>query len=209
MRLLRIALAIASALMFAACGEVQIVEVEKVVTVEVPIEVEKIVIATPTPSSLEPSSASQLWFYESHTDPVSQRVRHLASIGSLDDSSGIIVRCDLNQDDSFDVYVAFPDEGIGGNDRNHVEVEYRFANSSPVAENWKSSVSSKAVFAPDDVEEAFARLLISASSLAFRAVDYRDGSRHLAEFTLDGQSDPDHPVRWVMFACGWDMDIGG
>ena len=207
-------IAIVLALMFAACGEGPIVEVEKIRTVqvqkvvtvekvvEVPVqkivtkEVIKIVVATPTPTQVPVS----LWAYGVDTDPINQTDRHIALLTD-DGAVELWVRCWLGRDDPFDVYIIWPDGEIEGGDSNRVSVEYRFVGDEPHSEFWYSSSRGNGVFAPNDIEVRFARKLLSSSRLHFRAQDHETGRLYGADLELDGQLGSDHPVRKVMQVC--------
>ena len=158
---------------------------------------------TSTPSLVE-AFQSKKWIYRVEADPISQKDRHRAILiqSNEDGFLSVSVRCWLDRENAFQILVNWETGRIEGDLNNQVKVEYRFVGDDPRAELWNSSGSGAAVFAPSNIEVRFARQLLSSSGLHFRAQDYETLRPYVAGFELDGQSDPNHPVRKVMQACG-------
>ena len=165
---------------------------------------------TPVPGRTPPPSAvaSKRWNYIAETDPLTGKTRHQAILSQLNDLANdlVVVRCFLDRDNPFEVLVVFHNATIRGDGNNHkVDVEYRFEGGGVVTGSWSQSDTRTAVFAPPEIKVDFAYRLVTSAALYFRAFDEVTRDPYYAEFTLDGQTDPNHPVRWVLEACGMSV----
>ncbi len=80
---------------------------------------------------------------------------------------------------------------------NRVPVQYRFDDAPQIDALWYASSSNESAFTRGPPAAEFARLLLTASELEFRATS-ADGSTHTATWSFAGGDYPAHPIRKVL-----------
>ena len=84
---------------------------------------------------------------------------------------------------------------------NSINVEWRINDGAPVAQQWTVGDDGTTMWVPSNYMDDLARQLVHGRRFVVRATD-SGGDREVAEFSLSGGGSPNHPVAYVLRACG-------
>ena len=165
---------------------------------------------TPDPAPVPPTApkltgpATTTWVHETFVNnQVTGEKSQLAIVRQ--GGKELATRC---QDNEIEVFVWFGSRAyITGNLDDLVRTDWRFNEDSALSGGWYESLQNESVFSPSAVETA--KQLIQANRFRIQATAWHDGEKFFADFSLNGSSDPNHPIRRVFKACGYEFDILG
>lgn len=152
---------------------------------------------TPPPVPAQTAKATTTWVLDTSVfDEATGAKRYIAL--AAQNRRVLAVRC---QDNLIDTIVYFGEDAhISGDINGLVATQWRFDANPTISGVWGTATDKQFIFSGAAV--AMARQIFESSRFRIQATDLLSGNQYLADFTLDGRSDPNHPVRRVFSECG-------
>ncbi|MCY3802439.1 MAG: hypothetical protein OXG46_12780 [Chloroflexi bacterium] len=159
-----------------------------------------------TPSSTsapQPGQTSVLWRYIDNYNEHSGYDWPTAIAGSTHREARLFVRCAISSQSNKVLQVAaqWDDRSIYVSEYGRDNVLYRFEGSDQVSDKWRGLDDDVGVYTLGSSAVQIANRLLGTSRF-YLIVFPTFGDPERVIFDLDGQNDPNHPVRRVLNACG-------